>query len=73
MFWKCNFLVFTFFAQNVINYALNRNTFVIFRKDEKFCPRNHQFCNGKTNISSFPKINSRDAELLVFTMPKLVF
>ena len=73
MFWKRDFMIFVFFAQSVTFYALKRNTFAIFRKSEKFCPQNHQFRNRKTNISSFSKINSRGAELLVFTMPKLVF
>ena len=73
MFWKRDFLIFAFFAQSAFVFALKRNTFSILRKIAEFWPQNHQYCNGKTYISSFSESDSRGAELLVFTMPKSVF
>ena len=73
MIWKRDFLIFAFLAQSVTFYALKRNTFSILRKSAEFWRQNHQYCNGKTYISSFSESDPRGAELLVFTMPKLVF
>ena len=36
-------------------------------------PQHHQYSNEGTYIPSFSEFNSRGAELLVFTMPELVF
>ena len=72
MFWKRDFLIFAFSAQSAFVFALKRITFSILRKSAEFWPQNHQYCNGKTYISSFSVFDPRGAELVVLTMPKLV-
>ena len=59
--------------QNVTIYALKGSVSWDSRKSAEFDPRNHQYSLGNIDVLSFSDFHENIAELVVFTMPKLMF
>ena len=60
-------------TRNVTFYSLNGNVSWNLRKCAEFDPQNHQYSLGNIDVLSFSDFHENIAELVVFTMPKLVF
>ena len=61
------------FIQNVTFYALKGSVSWNLRKSAEFDPQNHQYSLGNIDVLSFSDFHEINAELVVFTMPKLMF
>ena len=61
------------FTQNVTIYALNGNVSWNLRKGAEFDPQNHQYSLGNIYVLRFSDFHENSAELVVFTMPELMF
>ena len=60
-------------TQNVTIYALKGSVSWDLRKSAEFDPRNHQHSLGNIDVLSFSDFHENIAELVVFTMQKLMF
>ena len=70
---KCDFRIFVIFSQSVTFFAYFDNDSATFSKRAEFCSQNHQYSLGNIGVCSFFDFHSHLAELVVFTMPDLVF
>ena len=61
------------FTQNVTIYALKGKVSWHLRKRAEFDPQNYQYSLGNIGVLSFSDFHENIAELVVFTMPKLMF
>ena len=61
------------FTQNVTIYALKGSVSWNLRKSAEFDPQNHQYSLGNIDVLSFSDFHENIAELVVFTVPKLMF
>ena len=61
------------FTQNVTIYALNGSVSWSLRKSAEFDPQTHKYSLGNIDVLSFSDFHENIAELVVFTMPKLMF
>ena len=61
------------FIQNVTFYALKGSVSWNLRKSAEFDPQNHQYSLGNIDVLSFSDSHGNIAELVVFTVPKLMF
>ena len=61
------------FIQNATFYALKGSVSWNLRKSAEFDPRNHQYSLGNIDVLSFSEFHENIAELVVFTVPKLMF
>ena len=73
MIWKRDFRNFMIFIQNVTFYALKGSVSWNLRKSAEFDPQNHQYSLGNIAVLSFSDFHENIAELVVFTVPKLMF
>ena len=73
MIWKRDFRNFMIFIQNVTFYALKGSVSWNLRKSAEFDPQNHQYSLGNIDVLSFSDFHENIAELVVFTVPKLMF
>ena len=61
------------FHLNVTFYALKGSVSWNLRKSAEFDPQNHQYSLGNIAVLSFSDSHENIAELVVFTVPKLMF
>ena len=61
------------FTQNVTIYALKGSVSWNLRKSAEFDPQNHKYSLGNIDVLSFSDFHENIAELVVFTVPKLMF
>ena len=61
------------FTQNVTIYALNGNVSWNLQKSADSGPQNHQYSLGNIAVSSFSDFHENIAQLVVFTMQKMMF
>ena len=73
MIWKRDFRNSMIFIQSVTFYALKGSVSWNLRKSAEFDPQNHQYSLGNIAVLSFSDFHENIAELVVFTVPKLMF
>ena len=61
------------FIQNATFHALKGSVSWNLRESAEFDPQNHQYCLGNIGVLSFSDSHENIAELVVFTVPKLMF
>ena len=60
-------------TQNVTIYTSNGSVSWNLRKSAETDPQNHQYSLGNIDVLSFSDFHENIAELVVFTVPKLMF
>ena len=73
MIWKRDFRNLMISTQNGPIYALKGSVSWNLRKSADFDPQNLQYSLGNIDVLSFSDFHENIAELIVFTVPKLMF